>query len=592
MDEHQKRKERALAEKLARVGPKVARAMAKADAARSSPLQAPAAPAAAAGVAQAVAGAAAAAAAVSAVASSLGAMRLQPAAAPHAPSPSVHAATSASDAVRRAVDTQPAPAAVEVAAPMVSPALLSSFTAGAAALGGGGGAAVPPFAESTDLRPEERAIGESLDRLRLAGVRRIRSDHLKIEYGEPLGAGGFGKVFNARWTPDAPTAGVGTAPAAGGVDVAVKQLDVSTLVEGVSGGLDKHRRVAYEFAREATLHADAAQSHGGVVRLRGFVAEGCPDVGADEEAWLSGVRRSSPMPRLWIVMDVAPGGPLSRYLPQRPKLSSSPSPPATLAMDAVAQRRPLSLRLRLRLLADIAGTLARFHKLDVIFNDLTPSNVLLSRPPRDDEFEGGAGGDGSGGSSGSGVGGGADDLHALLSDFGLSHALLLDASAAGGNVRNPSLRTTVGRTAGTPGFRDPAVQASDGNDDLPFVRPGPWSDVYAFGMLAYATLAWRAGEDIAAKLRHDTAFELSGGRLRPLRPSLDHVPPTVPAAARDVIRACWRQAHMSRPTMAAVAVAVRAIAGEGVAVAAVLPEGWAPPEAADAEAEEYYDLGP
>ncbi len=96
------------------------------------------------------------------------------------------------------------------------------------------------------------------------------------------------------------------------------------------------------------------------------------------------------------------------------------------------------------LLVRLLGGLAHAHARGVIHRDVKPSNVLLDRPP------------------------GAATDHALLSDFGIAHALRRGPRETGGPIH-----------AGTPAYMAPEQIAGRDRDE------GPATDLYSVGCLVH-----------------------------------------------------------------------------------------------------------
>lgn len=132
------------------------------------------------------------------------------------------------------------------------------------------------------------------------------------------------------------------------------------------------------------------------------------------------------------------------------------------------------------ILFDILDALAHSHARHVIHRDLKPGNVLLT-------------------DSGDGV-------HCKLTDFGISHA----------NSRALSTREVFASSAGTPWYMAPEQVDSRWRDY------GPWTDLYAFGCLAYQLASGDTpftGQS-AVRVARQQLFD----RPPPLQPRLE-VPP-------------------------------------------------------------------
>ena len=110
--------------------------------------------------------------------------------------------------------------------------------------------------------------------------------------------------------------------------------------------------------------------------------------------------------------------------------------------DRLARDGALSIPEASRLLAEVAGALAKAHHAGIVHRDIKPENIMLA------------------------------DGHALVTDFGVARAV----SAAGS-----SGTTTVGMAVGTPAYMAPEQAAADPKLDHR-------ADIYALGLVAYEML--------------------------------------------------------------------------------------------------------
>jgi Protein kinase domain len=172
----------------------------------------------------------------------------------------------------------------------------------------------------------------------------------------------------------------------------------------------------------------------------------------------------------------------------------------------------------LELGAALADALGHVHAAGIVHRDLKPANVLLRE------------GDGA----------------PVLTDFGIAH-----------DETEESL-TRTGQVLGTAGYMAPE-QAWGGRGEV-----GPWSDVFALGVLLY--------ELVAGAMPHagETHLELTRAKASGIFPPLKKLRSELPADLAWVVEGCLAPEPGARPTATQVAAALRAIArGEPV-------EPWAP----------------
>ncbi|KAG8902231.1 hypothetical protein FRB99_004717 [Tulasnella sp. 403] len=158
---------------------------------------------------------------------------------------------------------------------------------------------------------------------------------------------------------------------------------------------------------------------------------------------------------------------------------------------------------KLELLRQTAEGLVYLHTLTppVFHGDIKPENVLIN-----------------------------DNLHACLSDFGLSRVLL--------SIGEHSGYTTSGSGSGTRGYQSPEILL-----DLPEAR-GIGVDIYAFGGLILAVLSGEPPfHDIASGR---VAVAVSMGKM-PERKSHPNLPANDPIW--NLLEKCWSFSPSSRPSM-------------------------------------------
>ncbi|MCC7389157.1 MAG: protein kinase [Phycisphaerales bacterium] len=128
------------------------------------------------------------------------------------------------------------------------------------------------------------------------------------------------------------------------------------------------------------------------------------------------------------------------------------------ALDAVARDGSVTLRERLRLLAEIADAVEHAHQKAILHRDLKPNNILVTREGRP-----------------------------KILDFGVARALDPE-------LQLTTMQTELGQLIGTLPYMSPE-QASGDLDQL-----DTRSDVYSLGVVAYELLAGRPPYDLTEKL--------------------------------------------------------------------------------------------
>ena len=164
---------------------------------------------------------------------------------------------------------------------------------------------------------------------------------------------------------------------------------------------------------------------------------------------------------VFLTMEYVEGETLSAYLKQRERL-------------AVGEALPL--------LRQMAEALAALHDANIIHRDFKAANVILQRS-------------------------GEETPRAVVTDFGLARPTVLGS-------RTESLATNTNQLLGTPDYTAP--------EQLSGEEVGPYSDVYAFGVVAYEMLCGRRpfSSDSMAKL---IVEKLTQAPVRPteIAPELD-----------------------------------------------------------------------
>lgn len=128
-----------------------------------------------------------------------------------------------------------------------------------------------------------------------------------------------------------------------------------------------------------------------------------------------------------------------------------------LTLDTYINRNRLSVRERLKLIAEICDAIHHAHQKGVIHRDLKPANILVDAAGRP-----------------------------RVLDFGVARATDADTNSA-------TMRTDIGQLIGTVPYMSPEQLSGDPNDlDIR-------ADVYALGVTAYEVLTGRLPHDVSRK---------------------------------------------------------------------------------------------
>lgn len=183
----------------------------------------------------------------------------------------------------------------------------------------------------------------------------------------------------------------------------------------------------------------------------------------------------------FLVMDLAPGSSLAQVLRTEGRLD------VDRALGVTEQ---------------LLSALAAVHAQGLVHRDVKPQNVLVAPDPQD-----------------------AGRLDMTLIDFGIVKSIVVEEE-----LEEDDERTRPGATIGTPTYMAPE-QLSAGD-------VGPWTDVYAVGVLLYRMLAGQAPFS-------GTSAEVVAGHLRdPAPPLPGHL--DVPDAARHAVSVALRKSPMDR----------------------------------------------
>ncbi len=183
----------------------------------------------------------------------------------------------------------------------------------------------------------------------------------------------------------------------------------------------------------------------------------------------------------FLVMDLVPGSSLAQVLRSEGRLD------VDRALGVTEQ---------------LLSALAAVHAQGLVHRDVKPQNVLVAADPHD-----------------------AGHLDVTLIDFGIVKSILAEEE-----LEEDDERTRPGATIGTPTYMAPE-QLSAGD-------VGPWTDVYAAGVLLYRMLAGEAPFS-------GTSAEVVAGHLRdPAPPLPGHL--EVPDAARHAVSVAMRKSPSDR----------------------------------------------
>jgi serine/threonine-protein kinase len=169
----------------------------------------------------------------------------------------------------------------------------------------------------------------------------------------------------------------------------------------------------------------------------------------------------------------------------------------------IARDGPLPVAEAVRVLHDVADALAHAHVRGIVHRDVKPDNVLLS------------------------------GRHALVTDFGVAKALRTAFATPGAGL-DPDA-TGAGLAIGTPAYMAPEQAAADPSVDHR-------ADLYAFGVLAYETLAG------VPPFRGRTPAEVLSAHLAETPEPLGARRPDVPAALATLVMRCLAKRPEDRPT--------------------------------------------
>ncbi|GLC25439.1 serine/threonine-protein kinase [Roseisolibacter agri] len=196
--------------------------------------------------------------------------------------------------------------------------------------------------------------------------------------------------------------------------------------------------------------------------------------------------------------------------------------------DRLAREGALPIGVAVRVLHDVADALAHAHGRGIVHRDVKPDNVLLS------------------------------GLHALVTDFGVAKALRTAFATPGAGGLDPDA-TGAGLAIGTPAYMAPEQAAAD-----PMVDHR--ADIYAFGVLAYETLAG------VPPFRGKAPAEILTAHLAEAPAPLQEHRPDVPPALAALVMRCLAKRPEERPEdatlvrdgLAAVATPVATTPGAGL----------------------------
>ncbi|MGZ8469612.1 MAG: protein kinase domain-containing protein, partial [Gemmatirosa sp.] len=173
----------------------------------------------------------------------------------------------------------------------------------------------------------------------------------------------------------------------------------------------------------------------------------------------------------------------------------------------LAREGALPIGEAIRVLHDVADALAHAHGRGIVHRDVKPDNVLLS------------------------------GLHALVTDFGVAKALRTAFLTPGDGLEPDA--TGAGLAIGTPAYMAPEQAAADPAVDHR-------ADIYAFGVLAYETLAG------VPPFRGKTPAEVLSAHLAEAPEPVEAHRPEVPPALAALVMQCLAKRPEDRPLDATV----------------------------------------
>ncbi len=168
----------------------------------------------------------------------------------------------------------------------------------------------------------------------------------------------------------------------------------------------------------------------------------------------------------------------------------------------LARTGALPIGEAIRVLHDVADALAHAHGRGIVHRDVKPDNVLLS------------------------------GLHALVTDFGVAKALRTAFLTPGDGFEHDA--TGAGLAIGTPAYMSPEQAAADPAVDHR-------ADIYAFGVLAYETLAG------VPPFRGRTPAEVLTAHLAEAPEPVDAHRPEIPRALAALVMQCLAKRPEDRP---------------------------------------------
>lgn len=190
----------------------------------------------------------------------------------------------------------------------------------------------------------------------------------------------------------------------------------------------------------------------------------------------------------------------------------------TLTNLIYSKKKAVTLYEKVRILSQVAKALSDLHAAGIVHADIKPANILLS---------------------------GDEPPIIRLADFGLS---IIHARNIHSSVMKSTLAMTT-QTQGTPVYYAPEMlfnpfggNGGDG-DGQPVAKPSRKTDLYAFALLCWQTLAQKhlfpdiTTESVLATMIH-----------KGYRPPLEDLPPQTPQNIIDMISTCWDKDRNKRRT--------------------------------------------